>query len=91
MKIKEVEAFVIARQFAVQEYKGSKLTIVDGEEIISFEKFGAGHTVLGLTESYWSVMFVLKSSEQNVFNSGYENFIVLVGAESGDPHWLPAM
>ncbi len=86
-----MEAFVIARRFTVEEYKKSKLTIVDGKEKISFEKNGFGHSVLGLTENYWSITFILKSSKQNVFNSGYESFIVLVGAESGDPHWLPAM
>ncbi len=91
MNIKEVEAFVIARRFTVQEYTGSKLSIVDGKEEITFEKHGFGHTVLGLTENYWSITFILKGNGQNVFYSGCENFTVLVGADSGEPHWLPVM
>lgn len=91
MKIKESEALTIAKQFTLEEYKESKLSIVDGECEISFEKDGFGHTVLGLSEDYWSITFMLKSAEQNIFDSGSEYFIVLVGAESGEPHWLPMM
>jgi len=90
MKIKEPEALKIAKQFTLEEYKESKLSI-DGEHKISFERDGFGHTVLGLKESYWEITFILKNTEQNTLDSGSEYFIVLVGAESGQPHWLPIM
>ena len=91
MKIEELEALAIATRFVTKEYKESSFFIVDGEYKISFEKDGFGHTVLGLVESYWSVTFTMKSSAPNTFDSGSEYFIVLVGAESGEPHWLPVM
>ncbi len=91
MKIKSSEALIIATQFTMEEYKGSDFSIVDGDYKISFEKDGFGHTVLDLNENYWSITFMLKSTERNTFDSGSEYFIVLVGAESGEPHWLPMM
>ena len=91
MKIKETEALAIAKQFTMEEHKESKISIVDEEHKISFETDGFGRTVLGLNENYWSVTFMLKSSEPNAFDSGFEYFIVLVGAESGEAHWLPMM
>ena len=91
MKINESEALAIAKQFVMDEYKESKLSINYGEGGISFEKGGFGHTALGLNENYWSITFMFKSTEQDmaVFDSDY--ITVLVDAESGEPVWLPMM
>ena len=91
--VKESEALAIAKQFAIEENRESKLSIVDGEYEVGFEKDGFGHTVLGLDENYWSITFMLESTESGIklFDSDSEYFIVLVGAQSGEPHWLPMM
>ncbi len=91
MKIKKSEALAIAKQFVMEEYKESKLSINYEGYKISLEKGGFGHTVLGLNESYWSVTFMLNSHGQyiNVFAPDY--IIILVDAQSGEPNWFPEM
>ncbi|HHJ36538.1 MAG TPA: hypothetical protein ENJ87_12305 [Gammaproteobacteria bacterium] len=93
MKFKESEALSIAKRFVMDEYKDSKLSIDDEACKISFEVDGFGRTVLGMDENYWLITFMLKGVEKNinVFDVDSEYFIVLVGAESGVPHWLPMM
>jgi len=91
MKIEEQEALAIATQFVAEEYKESSFFIVDDEYKISFENDGIGRIVLGLNEDYWSITFTMKSLAPKTFDSGSEYFIVLVGADSGEPHWLPMM
>ena len=93
MKIEQSEAIAIAKKFSIEENGESNLTIADGKYEVSFEEDGYGHSVLGLNESYWSITFMLEKAENNtsIFDSDSEYFIVLVGASSGEPHWLPMM
>ncbi|VAW52284.1 hypothetical protein MNBD_GAMMA05-152 [hydrothermal vent metagenome] len=91
MNIKQSEALEIAKKFTLNEYSESKFSIVDEDYKISFEVDGFGHTVLELDENYWLITFTLKNTEKSMFDFGSEYFIVLVGAESGVPHWLPMM
>ncbi|GMR08584.1 MAG: hypothetical protein BMS9Abin26_1589 [Gammaproteobacteria bacterium] len=91
MTIKESEALAIAKQFVMDEYQESKLSINYEEYMISLETDGYGHTVLGLNESYWSVTFMLKSTEQDQILFDPDYIIVLVGAQSGEPNWFPVM
>lgn len=91
MKVSEAEALSTAMQFARDEYKESNLFINEEKYTIVFEEDGFGCTVLELDENYWLITFTLKNMEGSMFDSDSEYFIVLVGAESGEPHWLPMM
>jgi hypothetical protein len=91
MNIKQSKALEIAKKFTLNEYSESKVSIVDEDYKISFETDGFGRTVLELDEDYWLVTFSLKNAEKSMFDTDSEYFIVLVGAESGEPHWLPMM
>lgn len=90
MKIKESEALAIAKQLVMDEYKESKFSIYDGECKIMLEKGGFGYEIFGL-ENYWTVTFLLESTEQGVaiFDSDY--IVIFVDVESGEPNWLPEM
>ena len=78
-------------QFAKKEHDESHLSVDEEKYTIIFEEDGFGRTVLELDENYWLITFTLNSTESNSFDSGSEYFVVLVGAESGEPHWLPMM
>lgn len=91
MKISESEALSTAMQFAKDEHKESNLFVDEEKYTIIFEEDGFGRTVLGLDENYWLITFTLNNTGVTAFDSGSEYFTVLVGAESGEPHWLPMM
>ncbi|PCJ87169.1 MAG: hypothetical protein COA54_06610 [Thiotrichaceae bacterium] len=91
MKIDEAEALSTAMQFARDEHKESNLFIDEEKYTIIFEEDGFGRTVLELDENYWVITFTLNTTGESMFDSGSEYFVVLVGAESGEPHWLPMM
>ncbi len=91
MKVSEAEALSAAIQFARDEHKESNLFIDEEKYTIIFEEDGFGRTVLDLDENYWLITFTFSNVEGSMFDSDSEYFIVLVGAESGEPHWLPMM
>jgi hypothetical protein len=91
MRISETEALSTAMQFAKQEHDESNLSVDEEKYTIIFEEDGFGRTVLELDENYWLITLTLNSTESNSFDSGSEYFVVLVGVESGVPHWLPMM
>ncbi|GMT40078.1 MAG: hypothetical protein IEMM0001_0813 [bacterium] len=90
MKIKESEALAIAKQLIMDEYKESNFSINEKEYKIRLDKGGFGQTFFGL-ENYWSVTFILKSTELDVGIFDSEYIVIFVDAESGEPNWFPAM
>ena len=91
MKILETEALRIAREFAISEYKDSKFPLKLNDANITLEVGGIGHSVLGLNECYWSVLFSLGSEDPNVAVVDPDHVIILVDSESGKAVWLPLM
>ena len=91
MNVSETGALSAAMQFARDEHKESNLFIDEEKYTIIFEEDGFGRTVLELDENYWLITFTLNNTEESMFDSDSGYFIVLVGAESGEPHWLPMM
>ncbi len=90
MNINESEAFAIAKQLILDEYKGSKRSIVDEESKIILEKGGLGYELFGL-EKYWTATFMLESPEQGITMFDSEYIVIFVDVESGEPNWLPEM
>ncbi len=90
MNINESEAFAIAKQLILDEYKERKLTINDEKCKIILEKGGLGYDFFGL-EAYWTVTFILENTEQDLAMFDSEYVVIFVDADSGAPNWLPEM